>query len=306
MCPLPNEALSHSAQISSQQIIQQFDSAFYQDRTQEFEVLTLYNNGNFFADAEIPPEAREHIFQSLSRSQVKTLIVESLPQFITKRELDIAKKNLSHCKLMVAIGLQSSNDVIRESAINTICTKYHFEQSVALLEKYGYKPLVFLMIKPPFLTESEAIEDAVSSVNYLQSLGLNEAILCPTKVDEATIVNLLFQRKQYAPPWLWTIIEILKQIHVGKTNHPARIATSLLDSNRQTTSLTAKNCPKCTARAIQALEEFNMTKNLKLLDSVKCDCYSIYKEQIAKENQQYGSIPIKKRVSNFITSYYSK
>jgi len=220
--------------------------------------------------------------------------------------LEIAKKLLGKCKLMVAIGLQSSNDLIREVAINTICTKQHFEQATRLLSAFNYKSLVFLMVKPPFITESEAIEDAVTSVRYLGLLGINEAILCPTKIDEATIVNLLFQRKLYSPPWLWSVIEILKQIYQHNTNHPARIATSLLDSNRQTTSLTAKNCSKCTERVIKIIEEFNMTKNLAVLDSIRCDCYSTYQEQIAKENQIYGSIPIEKRASNFISNYYSK
>jgi len=64
MCPLPNEAWDNSRRvISAAQIIKQFDSCFGHSTDESRQMVTIYTNGNFFADNEIPPLVRQHIYE---------------------------------------------------------------------------------------------------------------------------------------------------------------------------------------------------------------------------------------------------
>ncbi|MGH3824650.1 MAG: hypothetical protein ACRDRA_17725 [Pseudonocardiaceae bacterium] len=53
------------------------------------------------------------------------------------------------------------------------------------------------MVKPPFLTDSEAVID---SADYLAGLGVIGITLCPTRVSRNTVAWELWQARLYPPP----------------------------------------------------------------------------------------------------------
>ena len=229
MCHLPNQAgVTNQPVISAQDLVSQFESAFSNTSIDKFQAITVYTNGNFFAESEIPAAVRRHIFERVGYSRAETLTVESLPQFITREKLEEAKNMLAGKRLITAIGLQSADDMVREVAVNSSCTKPLFERAVSLLREHGATPLVFLMIKPPFLTESEAIEDALGSIRYISSLGINNSILCPLRIESGTVACQLHEVSGFRPPWLWSVIEILKRAEQEFPGHAPIVATSLL------------------------------------------------------------------------------
>ncbi len=307
MCPLPNEALDPKrCSITPEQIIAQFESAFVDDDINTYDVITIFNNGNFFVDAEMNPIVRQHIYTRMANSEASILVVETLPQFITTAKLNEAKTFLGTKHLAAAIGLQSSNDLIRELAINSTCTKPAFEGALRLLRDYSYIPIVFLMIKPPFLTEKEAIEDTVESVRYLSELGIQDPILCATRVSPNTVVDLLYQSGQFKPPWIWTVAEILKRISRIAPNSQPIIATSVLKPERNEDSTCTANCSKCTQRLIDALDHFDNTKDLAPLESVTCDCCALYQKTIDAEHEALSNTPIEERVRLFLEDQAAK
>jgi radical SAM enzyme (TIGR01210 family) len=301
MCPLPNEALAaRRRHITPKDIISQFENSFKGDNINNYNLVTVYNNGNFFVDKEIFPEVRRYIYQRIQKSRVSMLMVESLPQFINDKKITEAKQYLGEKKLAVCIGLQSADNLIRELAINSTCTKKAFKNAVNILSKNGYFTLAFLMIKPPFLTESEAINDVVKSIEYLSSLGINNPILCATRVAPNTVVNLMFRKNIFNPPWLWSIIEILrKTLKVCPQSNP-RVVTSELKTESNPDSICPQNCSKCNSYIIKALERFNTTKSLNLFETYQCDCYSSYQRFLIEENKRFGQLSLQQRVALFL------
>ncbi len=301
MCPLPNEALDPKRRsISPADIIQQFDSSFDGASLDDYEMITVYNNGNFFADQEIDPVIRQHIFKQVARSRASVLVVESLPQFITPEKISGAKNHLGDKELAVAIGLQSSNDLVRELAVNSTCTRANFEKAVNTLQENNYTPLTFLMIKPPFLTESEAICDTVESISYLDRLGIENPILCPTRIAPNTIGQLLFENGQFKPPWLWSVAEVLK---ISSRKNPAsrpRIVTSELKPEGNLDSVCPRNCDQCTPTFIDAFESYNKTHDTQGLEGMRCDCQSDYQAYVSFEEDGIGKLSIADRVKGFL------
>lgn len=66
MCPLPNEAIDPKSRlIAPENIIQQFENAFSDDKLDDYDWLTVYNNGNFFADQEINEKITKNLIKFL-------------------------------------------------------------------------------------------------------------------------------------------------------------------------------------------------------------------------------------------------
>lgn len=296
MCPFPNDTL---AGISTQDMIQQFNNVFLNDSVDNYEVITIFNDGNFFNDAEISPDVRETVYRKIQNSTASYLIVESLPQFATLEKLNSAKRYLGKKKLAVFMGLQSSNDVIREIAINTSCTKKAFATASQNMLSRDFIPLAFLMIKPPFLLESEAIEDACESLRYLSDIGVKNATLCPARVAPLTVMQILHQRGLYEPLWIWSVIEILKR-HADAKNSLPMINTTELKPAHNTDSTCAQACLLCWDPVISALEEFLYNRDFTLLNNIQCGCQQDYAKFKITENPDWAELDVRTRINDFI------
>ena len=304
MCPLPNEALdSKRRPIMPEEISAQFDSVMKDADDADFDLLTLYTNGNFFADAEVPPVSREHMYKLFKESKAKFLLVESLPQFLTREKMEEAKNIIGEKKLIVAIGLQSASDLTRAISVNTTTTRESFERAYALLKEFDFMIQAFLMIKPPFLTDDEAIEDAVKSIQYLHELGIQNPILCATRVAPNTVLALLSKEGKFRTPWLWTIIEVLKRSATQSPNAFPRVVISELRKESNADSEVPKNCDICSTRTVDAIERFNEDRNLEHLVSLDHECKEKYLKEKEKENKTVGQIPLEDRVSEFLEKH---
>ena len=220
--------------------------------------------------------------------------------FITSEKILEAKKHLGGKELAVAIGLQSSNDLVRELAVNSTCTKFNFEKAASILKEYDYTPLTFLMIKPPFLTEKEAVDDTVESISYLSSLGIDNPILCPTRIAPNTIGQLLFENGQFKPPWLWSVTEVLKTSARRNSASRPRVVTSELKPEGNLDSVCPKNCGKCTSTFISAFESYNKSHDVRLLEGMNCGCQADYQAYISFEEDGIGKLSIADRVRDFL------
>jgi radical SAM enzyme (TIGR01210 family) len=270
MCPLPDESVPNNIIITDEDIKQQIDAAFI--NSDACDVLTVYHNGNFFADKELSDNVREYIYTRVANSNFKNLVVESLPQFITRNKLDKARAKLSGKIMQVAIGLQSWDDDIREYAINSTCTKDKFLEANALLKEFGYSAQVFLMFKPPFLSVQESIDDLVNGVVKLHKIGIDDPIICPMRVAKHTVVHALFNRGEYIPPTLWQLVQAIKNIHERVPNTLCRIAITCLNEFDKIYSIRATACKKCADKIIKELSEYNHTHNISGVKRLTCEC----------------------------------
>ena len=220
MCPLPDEAVDGKIPVTLDHWMSQLRAALY-DCPADLHTLTLFHNGNFFADREVPKEWRTAIYDHLRTTGIKELVVESLPQYLTFPRLAHAREWLGPIKLVVAIGLQSSNELVRELCVTSTCLEGTFERAIDWLHDQGDDAQVFLLFHPPFLTIEESIWDLRASIRYCQALGVTPTI-CPMRIAPNTVVDDLAAKGLYDPPDLWDLYHALQ----GFTN--VRVAASLL------------------------------------------------------------------------------
>lgn len=260
MCPLPDESVPGCVTMSDHNLTSQINVAF--DGFNEH-VATVYNNGNFFSNKEISNFVREYLYKKVADSSAETLVVECLPQFITEEKIIHANQFLNGKKLMVAIGLQSWNDDIRELAINSTCTKKAFLNAVEILHKYGHKIQVFLMFKPPFIDEDESTNDIIEAIKQLNELRVESIIVSPMRVAKNTMVEKMFNEGKYIPPSLNGLLKMIEEINYSVDDTNVRVALSILTAKDGIDSIRIKSSED----VIDAVKHYNDTHQIeKIVD----------------------------------------
>lgn len=298
MCPIPNEAYyGLNLDFTPEDFLRQFHSAFATEPIDSYQLISVYNSGNWFANKEIPSAARQCIYQAIARSRCEGIMVESLPQFITPQAIAEAKEHLGDKRLIVGMGLQSADDFIRNVCINTTCTKEQFERASRLLWENGYTAKAYLMIKPAFLTEREAVTETVQSIQYVAALGYEDVSVCPTRIAPYTVIAELAKRGMYTSPSLWTTIDVINEVG---SESPAQARVACLDvDGKDSDTVYPRNCPLCTPVILEALRTFNTTRDLSTLNSLDCSC----RQEHLADMELVDRRPLEERIQAFLSLY---
>ncbi len=267
MCPFTNEN-NYGHGRSTGSLLEQIRTVLVRQPDEPpYELLSLYNDGSFFAPAEVPAEIQLEIARLVANSGIGRLVVESLPQFVTRERLAAFVNVLGDVELEIGIGFQSANEVVREILVNTRVSQPAFESALSVMDELGVTPKIYLMIKPPFVTDAEALTDVLESVTYLKSCGVDGVTLCPTRVSRNTVAWELYQTGDYKPPNLWTVLEAVR-IANGKS--AVRVACiNLRGSDFE--SAFPDSCPMCADTIVDALLDFSENGNVQALD-LDCEC----------------------------------
>ncbi len=205
------------------------------DARNKVKKIDFNGSGSFLYDKEMPAEARTRIFERLSQMPFETILIESRVEYITEEEIERLQSILRpDQKLEVAIGLESANNIVREVSVIKGYSLDDFRSSVETLAKRGVDVLVYSIVKPALLTETEAIADSVNTGRYLADLvdqvrqiPGNEDFQITMKLEQAFIQKggyLDFLHRQnakemaagrpplYETPWSLSIAEIVDKL----------------------------------------------------------------------------------------------
>jgi radical SAM enzyme (TIGR01210 family) len=228
-------------------------------------MVKVYTSGNFFDDHEVSPEIRGKILDGLG-DRCDKVIVETLSHLLRKEQVEEALKHVD--ELEIAFGLESTNDRVLRHAVNKMWGLKEHANAAALARAAGATVKTYLLIKPPFLTEREAIEDAVRSGHeadpHSDTISFN-----PVNIQSRTIVDKLFRRGEYRPPWLWSVVEVLdrtRDLRSHVKSHPT--AGGMARG--------AHNCGSCDRKVISAIEEFSLGLREEFAD-LSCDCKDVWR-----------------------------
>ncbi len=235
-------------------------------------IIKVFTSGSFFDPSEVSEETRFKIYNFVEEFGAEKLIVESRPEFVENAE-EVSRRDFI---LEVGIGLESVDDFIRNRIINKGFTFESFRKASEFLKERGFGVKVYLLLKPPFVSEGEAIRDAVSSSKTLIEGELADVIsLNLTNVQSATYVEMLWRRGFYRPPWLWSAVEVLRNVkEMG-----GLIISDPVAAGRKRGP---HNCGKCDTGFASVIRKFSLTQNLRDLN-VGCDCRGWWEDYVVSE-----------------------
>jgi hypothetical protein len=212
----------------------------------DFEKIKIFTSGSFLDTGELPISTRNEMLDLIRDREVKEITIETRPEYA--REALSIQEYIGDIVLEVAIGLESSNDRVLHFCINKGFLFKDFVQAVKILESVKVK--AYLLIKPPFLTEYEAIEDAVNSAHTIAEM-VDVISFNPVAIHKQTISEYLWRTGGYSPPWLWSVVEVLNRTYHLSPHiicHPVAVGTRR----------GVKNCKICTSQVAQKIQEFSL------------------------------------------------
>ena len=272
---------------STEQLLAQIDNALSKldklDRNKV--VVKLYTSGSFFNPKELSPESRDAILHRLaSVEEMVQLIVETRCEFVNE---DVLAEALTIVpSLSIAVGLESSSDEVRQDCVGKGMKFSEYVKACKICKALGIGVKTYLLLKPPLLSEREAMEDILSSirdiVQYTDVISIN---LC--NVQHGTVVERLWEREEYRPPWLWSAVNILLK---AKEENPEAILMS--DPVGAGSERGPHNCGRCDRKVAEAIKSFSITQDVNILYDIidaGCDCLFRWKLALELDHMGYGT-----------------
>jgi archaeosine synthase beta-subunit len=217
--------------------------------------VKLYNSGNFFDAQAIPPRDLPAIAAIVA--PFKSVIVECHPLLVDRRCVEF--RELLRPTLEVAMGLETIHpDVLPR--LNKRMTLADFERAVHFLRQHAIEVRAFVLLRPPFLSESEGVCWAQRSIEYAFDLGVECCTVIPTRAGNGAMERLQ-EQGLFNPPRLESMEQVLE---FGIRHKRGRVFVDLWDIAR------LFSCHDCSLSRARRLHEMNLTQCI--APSIFCEC----------------------------------
>jgi archaeosine synthase beta-subunit len=217
--------------------------------------IKLYNSGSFFDPNAIPPEDYKSIADLLGGFE--TVIVESHPTFINEKVADF--KKLLQPELHVAIGLEIADDKMLLQ-LNKRMSLSDFKQAVGFLSNLSVLSRAFILLRPPFITEDEGIEEACKSIDFAFNAGIECCTIIPVRVGNG-VMEQMKNDGTFAPPDIRSLERVLEYgIRLGK----GRVFADTWDLGLFSA------CNHCLKERTDRLVRMNLTQEIP--GKIVCEC----------------------------------
>jgi radical SAM enzyme (TIGR01210 family) len=235
--------------------------------------VKLYNAGSFFDPRAIPPAEHAGIARLVSRFE--RVIVECHPALVGARCLEF--RDLLPGRLEVAMGLETAHPQVLER-LNKRMTLAQFQAAAAFLAREGIDLRVFILVRPPWLSEAEGVEWARRSLDFAFACGAAVCSLIPTRAGNGAM-EALAAAGQFFPPSLASLEAALEyglDRRAGQEGsprrsrrcseegvRPGRVFADLWDIEK------FAGCPVCSGARINRLRAMNRSQQI--APPVPCD-----------------------------------
>jgi archaeosine synthase beta-subunit len=243
---------------------------------EDYAIVKIFTSGSLLDPAEVPSDVRREILRAF---RGKTVVAETRPEFVTPEAVGECLADLDTgtgpVSFTVAIGLETSDDRIREKCM---AKGFRFDDFVAASRTAGNAGAgvkAYLLQKPPYLTEREAMEDVVRSVRevrpHADAISLN-----PCTVQKGTEVERLWRLGAYRPPYLWSVLLALSRAEAEITCDPVGGGTPR----------GPHNCRSCDGELVRGIRDYSLSGDRSLLTALlamDCTCKKEWEFVLAAE-----------------------
>lgn len=220
-------------------------------------VVKLYNSGNFFDAAAIPPSDWPAIADRVQ--PFERVIVENHPLLTDERALRFRDRLGS--PLEIAMGLETVHPEVL-AQMNKRMTLDDFARAARFLVKHDIALRAFVLLRPPFLSEDEGIEWALKSIHFAFDVGATCVSVIATRAGNGAMDQLQADG-WFSPPKLSSLEHVLAS---GIETQRGRVFADTWDVAR------FADCSRCATARVERLRQMNLSQTI--LPQVVCDCAS--------------------------------
>lgn len=260
---------------------------------QDINRLEIYVSGSFFDNDEVAAESRIEILESIQRTRIREILLESRPEFITEENLRSISDIVDARRVTIGIGVETMNDALRD-ALSKNFTTSELVRSMRVIAEAGMSFQAYLLLKPPaVISEQEAVLDLLSSSDSIIELSRRMRIplilaVQPFFFARNSVVAESASFWDAKPPWLYSVALSLKLLTLLKAARYPDLRIILGNENDNVDPILASSNYRsdgticsCTENLRRSLVEINTSQSTmneatgRILDS-QCDCKKIW------------------------------
>lgn len=271
MCGYAKDTLGRSA--TPAELDRQWQQALGAYRDEPY--VKIYTSGSVLDDREVDPASRRRILGSLS-GRAKRCLFETLPEFATEERL-APLRSAFEGEIEVALGLESTQPEVLGRYVNKGAPPSEYLAAADRLRALDLRTKGYLLLKPPFLTERESVEDVLRSVREARS-RFDTLSINPVHIQNGTVVEWQFRRGRYRPPWLWSVVDTLLggSAEGGGTRLVSFPTAGGLPRGPH-------NCGRCDRAVLAAIEAASLDQEFEPLRAAHCGCRAEYDRRLRLE-----------------------
>jgi hypothetical protein len=173
------------------------------------------------------------------------------------------------------MGLETTSDRIREKSIDKGFSFSDFMRAAGRAREGGAGVKAYLLHKPLFLTEREALHDMEQSIREI--VGVADIIsMNPCTVQKHTELEYYWKHGAYRPPYLWSVLAVL-------LSAPVPVSCDPVGGGR---SRGPHNCGTCDYGIVKAIREYNLDPDKGILGEIfekGCACREEWERVLSLE-----------------------
>jgi len=257
-------------EVPSSSILKQFQTGLKD--LGEIRFLKLYTSGSFLDEDEVDAGVADTILKTCKDLGLR-LLFETRPEYVTPAR--VGRLLFLHEDIEVALGLESANDKVLRCSINKGFTVKDYDRAAEILREREVDIRTYVLLKPPFLTEDEAIRDSVATMAHAAEVSATLS-LNPVNVQKGTLVEKLWRSWSYRPPWLWSVMRVLRSCDgLG--------VKVVCDPTGGGKERGAHNCGRCDDVILDSIRSFSLSQDYSRLGAPECDCKTRWESVVELE-----------------------
>ncbi|HLE98148.1 MAG TPA: TIGR01210 family radical SAM protein [Candidatus Thermoplasmatota archaeon] len=288
--------------IEGGELVEQFRNALASYRGEP--ILKIYTSGSFLDPYEVAEDAQAAIVRLVPETvrklnlesqavDVTDVRVAAIAEAAAARDSALSSPGPSEprpqpmprrLKVELGVGLESASYDVARFSVNKEFFLRDYEAAAATAAPHGVTLKAYTMVKPPFLTEAESLDDCVNTAR-LAGPHSSTVSFNPMNIQKHTLVERLWKRGQYRPPWLWTVVEVLRRAR-AVTSTPVKSDPVAGGKARG-----AHNCGKCDDDVLRAIAAFNVLQDPAVFEGLDCACKDEWRDVLDLESFYQGPIP---------------
>ncbi|MDX1930875.1 MAG: hypothetical protein SFV81_30400 [Pirellulaceae bacterium] len=225
-------------------------------RSQSPQWIKLYNASNFFAPYNVPSEDLPNI-ASLVKDYDR-VVVENHPLLTSERIREFADQ--LNGQLEVAMGLET----VEPTALRNLNKQISVEdvrRATDQLASYGVSVRLFVLLRPPGLSESAGIEWCLASLDAARNWGVRHVSVIPVRGGNGAL-EFLQSQGNFESPLASSLEQVLDE---SLRKSSMVVAADLWDWQRL-----RGLCDACTQTRYERLRQMNLSQTPTPL--IACDC----------------------------------
>jgi radical SAM enzyme (TIGR01210 family) len=285
-------------------VIEQLETTLTQIQGSRPIMIMVTSAGSFFDDTELPKHLRRRILERIvGLDFLVSVNTETRADTVPKNRESIAESieflQNAGKELCVGIGLESMDDFVRQICVHKGLSLKTYSKAVKILKDLGSYVTTYVLLKPPFLTERESIEDTLRTIKFAFESGSDVVVVMLSNVQACTLTYRLWTKGIYRTPWLWSAVEVVK-----RTPDDMRERTTIAGIQAVPKPIQiAYNCFKCDSSLVGSLINWNKYRDYdrfeKEIKESDCECRQKWEREVSKDcplslqrrvEEGYGSI----------------